>query len=450
MNALLLSGLLQNVIEINFPYHVFSGPRVTEMRATSHFIFISIITFVIFLKYVNICQIYYQNRICILFVELRCIKHNRFMVRDAMKDTPMIYNPKTGVGFGGGGGVSDFRGISNPREFSKEELTNVHTHILLKLPFALHGFTGTYTIGHGIQLGIRIKENPIEVATYNLGQLEARSVKNMKLVPDNWGCVNFTNAIFDFPVFRELSHPRRVKDTFKHDYEIMKNCTSILNNLLDWYSISTKNYSIRRVSPKDFVFYQSWHSLPPNEMPFNYISAHFSTSAFSFEAPEKEGDLELMKLAESFEAMNQEYKLAYRLYIEARRSLEADNPQMAAIEAVASLETALSYYIKSQIEAKKDESGMKRISKNYYEDSKRDISLSIMLKFLFPLLIPPEVSFPKKELDACNNLRKSRNDAIHEPATFNSKQIESGLDAVEFILGFLVSQSKLTQDVDTV
>lgn len=367
-----------------------------------------------------------------------------------MEDTPTIYNPKTGVAFGGvgGAGVSDFRGVLNPREFLENELPNVHTHILLKLPFALHSFTGTYTIGQGIQLGIRIKENPKEVATYNLGRLEARSVKNMKLVPDNWGCVNFTEAIFDFAVFRELSHPRRVEDPQKHDYEILRNCTAILNNLLDWYSLSTQNYSIKRVSPKDFVFYESWHALPPDETPFNYISVHFSNSALSFEAPEKEGDLEVMKKAVSFEELNQEYRLAYRLYIEARRSLESANPQMAAIEAVASLETALSYYIKLRIEAKKDESGMKRIPKNYYEDSKKDISLSIMLKFLFPLLIPREVPFPKNEVDACNHLRKARNYAIHEPAKFDSKQVESGLDAVESLLGFLVSQSKLTQEVD--
>jgi len=220
----------------------------------------------------------------------------------------MIFDPKTGIGLGGSG--SALRSILNPREFVEHEIPNVHTHVFLRLSFALHGFTGTYTIARGVQLSVRIRETPKEVAAYHLGLPEVtETVKNMKLEPDNWGHVNFTEAFFDFSVFRVLSHPRKVEDPESHDRAILRHCTGILNYLLDLYSLSTENYSIRRVSPKDFVSYVAWHTLPPEEMHFNHTTVYFPNSTFSFEAPETGGDLEQMQRAMDFGKLRAEYVL---------------------------------------------------------------------------------------------------------------------------------------------
>ena len=108
------------------------------------------------------------------------------------------------------------------------------------------------------------------------------------------------------------------------------------------------------------------------------------------------------------------------------------------------LEAALSYYIKSQVEKRKDEFEMKRISSQYYKDSKKDPSLSVLLTTLFPLVVPNDVPFPKAEVDACNLLRDVRNDAIHDPANFDSQPVEPGLHAVESLLTFLTHQSGIS------
>jgi hypothetical protein len=266
----------------------------------------------------------------------------------------------------------------------------------------------------------------------------------LKLKPDNWGYVNFTEAFFDFSVFRVLTHPRKVEDPESHDRTILRHCAGILNYLLDLYSLSTENYAVGRVSPKNFVSYVAWHTLPPEETHFNHTTVYFPSSALSFEAPEIEGDLEQMQRAVDFGKLKKEYVLAYRLYAEARRAFEAEDTQFAAIQGIASLEAALSYYVRTQVEERKDKFEMKRISVQYYKDSEKDLTLALLLKILFPLVAPNDVPFPKAEVDACNLLRKARNDAIHDPANFDSKSVESGLHAVESLLAFLIQQSEVS------
>jgi hypothetical protein len=62
-----------------------------------------------------------------------------------------------------------------------------------------------------------------------------------------------------------------------------------------------------------------------------------------FEAPETEGDMELMRKGIAFGRIGEDYALAYRLFAEARRALESDDPRLAAIQAISSLEVALSH-----------------------------------------------------------------------------------------------------------
>lgn len=359
-----------------------------------------------------------------------------------MEDKPMLYNPKakawlSATGGPGGPGISEFRIIANRRDFSKTEMPNVHTHVLLRLPFALHGFAHSYKDDVNSLLNIFIKENPINVAAYNLGRLEHKNVSHLKLIPDNWGYVNYTEAHFDIVGFRELSLPGRVQDLYLHDRQILRVCTDGLNKFLDWYSLATQNYSIQRVSPNDFVFYESWHTLPPDRTPFNYVTVHFPTSALSFEEPETDGEEDLINRALHFETLAAEHQLAYRLYAESRRSLEAGNPQAAAIAGASCLETALAYYIRSQVEARQVEPAIKQVIASYGNKLKNTPGLSLMLNTVFPKLLPANIPPPKKDVDACNLLREARNDAVHNPARFNPQHVAAGLAAVESLLGLL-------------
>lgn len=359
-----------------------------------------------------------------------------------MNNMPIAVNPRTGVGVSGWGSFSGIRVVKAPREFSDNEKRKVCTHIRLELPFALHGMTGTYTIGESCQLSIRVLERPKDVAGYSISLPEMNeAVKHMKLDPDNWGYVNFTEAILEFKEYRLMALPEGV-DPADHEDEILKACTRTLNPLLDWYSLATGNYSVTRISSRDFIRYEGWHTLPPGGTLFNHTLVSFPSSNLSFEAPETEGDMELMRRAIAYGKVGDEYSLAYRLYTEAERALRADDVRLAAIQAISSLEVALSHYIGSRIREKGDHFGKLRISMTAYHRAESDLTLSIMLKFLFPLLVPSDVPFPKNQVDACDRLRKSRNYAIHEPLKFDPSPVERDLQAVASLLEFLVAQEE--------
>jgi hypothetical protein len=365
-----------------------------------------------------------------------------------MNNIPMASNPRTGVGVHGTGSFTSIRATLNGREFLDNEINRVHTLVRLELPFALHGIAGLYIIGESCMLKIAVHERPKGIAGYNIGLPEVdKATKHMKLDPDNWGHVNFTEAILEFDSYKPINPPKGIRPR-DHDYNILKICTGILNQLLDWYSLATENYSITRVSPRDFVRYEAWHTLPPDLSCFNYAFVHFPTSMLSFEAPGTEGDLELREKVLAFGKVGDEYSLAYRLYAEARRAFLSNDARLAVIQAISSLEVALSFFIRSRVKEDKDSFGKSRISMKAYEDTDKDLTLSIMLKILFPLVVPKDIPFPKDAVDACDRLRKSRNYAIHDPLKFDPSPVERDLWAVEAFLKFLIAQEEHSVEKD--
>lgn len=374
-----------------------------------------------------------------------------------MNNVPMAVNPRTGAGVHGYGTFSAFQVVLNKREFSEREIHQVRTNVLLELPFALHGMTGTYTIDASCVVRIQIAERPKDVAGYNIGLPEMNdAVKHMKLDPDNGGYVNFTNAILEFNGYRVIQPPGDIK-TSDHYHQILTACTRTLEPFFDWYSLATGNYSVTRVSPKDFVRFEAWHTLPPKESRWNHTFVHFPSSNLSFEAPETEGDMKLMREAIAHGKLGDEYSLAYRLYAEARRALSANDERLAAIQAISSLEVALSHYIESRIRENRDqleELGLLkelRISMTGYHECERNLTLQIRLRLLFPLLVPKDVPFPKDEVNRCEGLRTNRNKAIHEPQKFDPSRVEEDLAAVGSLLKFLVAQEarSMREDEDT-
>ena len=317
----------------------------------------------------------------------------------------------------------------NQRQFCPREIPQVHTHVLLELPFALHDMTGTYTIDTRSVVTIQVAERPKDIAGHNIGLQMSEDVTHLKLDPDNWGHVNFTKATVEFSGYRPI-HPPPQADPSDHYLQILKACTRTLQPFLDWYSLATDNYSVIRVSPKDFVHFEAWHTLPPSNLRWNHTFVHFPSSNFSFEAPKEEGDMVLMEGAIPYGKLGDEYTLAYRLYAEARRTLAADDARLAAIQAISSLEVALSHYIDQQI------------SKPAVTVSKKPGTVFGLLE-LFRQILPKGVCLPEYEVAACNRLRKNRNNAIHDPDKFDPLPVEKDLGAVGSLLSFLVAQEGL-------
>jgi len=362
---------------------------------------------------------------------------------------PSAMNPTTGAGLLGPGPFGAFEVVQNPRAFSPGEIGLVQTHVLLELPFALHGVTGTYTIDQTCVVTIQIVERPKDVAGYHLGlPVVSDSVEHMRLQPDTWGHVNFTSAILSFHGYRVIVRPEDLEPNEKSDHydQILSACTETLNPFLDWYSLATGNYAVMRVSAKDFVRFEAWHTLPPQAPRWNHTFVHFPTSQLSFEAPETEGDMELMNQLIAYGKLGDQYSLAFRLYAEAKRALQANDARLAAIQGISSVEVALAHYIESTIRENRDrlaEAGLLeelRISRTGYDECAQNLTLQIELKLLFPLLVPTATDFPKDDTDACDRLRKSRNDAIHEPQRFDPRAVEENLPAVERLLRFFVGQ----------
>ncbi len=112
-----------------------------------------------------------------------------------MQDLPMATDPRTGTGVFGYGQFTGHRAIATGREFTDDEKSRVHTLVALELPFALHGFTGTYTIDSTCNASVVIRERPREIAGHFLGLSDMNSaVQHLKLVPDNWGYINYTGS----------------------------------------------------------------------------------------------------------------------------------------------------------------------------------------------------------------------------------------------------------------
>lgn len=346
-----------------------------------------------------------------------------------MTRTPSAINPTTGGGISGSGLYTALETGVNQRQFSPPQISKVRTHVLLELPFALHDMTGTYTIDTRCVVTIQVAERPKEVAGYNTGLHMGEDVTHIKLDPDNWGHVNFTKVTLEFSGYKPI-HPPPQTEASDHYYQILRACTRTLQPFLDWYSLATDNYSVTRVSPKGFVHFEAWHTLRPSNLRWNHTFVHFPSSQFSFEPPRQKGDMALMEGAIAYGKLGDEYTLAYRLYAEARRALDADDHRLAAIQGISSLEVALSHYINQQV------------SKSTVKVTKKPRSLSGQLE-LFRHILPKGACLPEYELAACNRLRKNRNKGIHDPPKFDPSPVEKDLDALGSLLRLLVAQAGL-------
>jgi hypothetical protein len=363
-----------------------------------------------------------------------CLIANEIRV---MQQIPMAANPRTDAGVIGGP-VSNLRVRRNPRTFTEQEQPTVTSHIRVDLPFALHGMTGVYKMGSGCTLALSIKERPLPVAATNVGLPDINeAVEHLKLVPDIHGLVNYTQVVLSFTGFQPIDPPPNT-DAARHTYLVLRKIAEPLNKFVDAYCLATKRYDIERISPKDFVYYELWHTVGDDCRPYNQTFIQFPSAELSFDAPETEGDMPLREKAVSLTSLPEPYLLASRLFAEAHRALNRHDYSLAAILGVNSIETALSAYIKAALLNVRDEQNLLRISANTYNQLERDLSLSMDLKLLFPLLFPLDVEYPQEDVDAVNRLRQARNEAIHDPIKFskklNTQEIVKGVMAVSNLL----------------
>jgi hypothetical protein len=332
--------------------------------------------------------------------------------------------------------------IINSKTFSEEEKSKVHTLIRVELPFAVHGLAGQLPADE-YDVMFQIKERQPEIADLFLGGAGVyRGAPHLKLVPDPWGYVNYTEADVVLKRYEELPGSEQADAVDRSQFLLHQACR-ILNPILDCYCLASDTFAINRVSPRDFAHVAFAHFIPPiYDACYNITSINLPETELSYEPPATEPDSRLVGTYERYASLDDTYLLAYRLYAEAQRAYESADAALAAIQAMMAIEVALPYYIKERIKEHTDSFGKARLSLRAYEESRKDISLSFLLRSIFPLLVPTDVEFPKEAVDLCNKLRKRRNDAIHEAAALQDLESSGGMDemlrAAGALLDFLV------------
>ncbi len=143
----------------------------------------------------------------------------------------------------------------------------------------------------------------------------------------------------------------------------------------------------------------------------------------------------------NFSRLSAYYSNALFLHMQAMKELEAENLPSSAILGMISLEVVFPHFVRESIKIKKDTFGKKRLSLTAYDESRREISVSFLMKSILPLLVPDDIPYPSEHIDACNSLRKRRNNAIHQPENFSGSkdQIRCELNSVDFMIDFLQS-----------
>jgi hypothetical protein len=373
---------------------------------------------------------------------------------------PDLYaiNALTRSGVMGDGAFGIVRMALNPRKFTPEEESSVTSHIRLDLPFAMHGMICSAQY-QDFSMNMSVCERPKEIAGYNIGLSEmGPGVKHVRLEPDPWGHVNYNVVRLSINGLRP-TEPNTDEDPNSFYTGVLRTVTPIINEYVDWYCLASKTYSCAHVSPQSFVKMELWHSLEGESKTCNHTFVHFPNAKFSFRPPDTEGNDVLLDKIKRYQKLDSAYSLACRLFAGAMRELADFAYALAAIQGINTLEMALGHYIKTWLECTKDQSAVQRIPLKTYGDLEREIGVAMELKILFPLLLPPSIPYPKDDVDACNELRKARNDAIHDPVKFeeklrkqdpkiNSQTIATGVIAVGKILKFLINNHPVSPLVE--
>jgi hypothetical protein len=316
--------------------------------------------------------------------------------------------------------------------------------INISLPFALDNYTGPHYYRDGTCISFYVEHKAREVAEYDINFARQHPVpvkiippeKTVRLYPDNHGVTTCTNVF----VYLTTFIPTGVTDALDID-EVVTVALTYVNPLLDFYTLATCNFGIGAIARKDIGAFHLFTYLPSDPVGSRILSG---MNFVDFDVGEsREPDTaamgEIVTKVQYFNNLDESYKFAFRMYSQAMRAFAADDLRLAAIQAMVCLEGSVLHYIKARMREKKDNFNKIRVSVRAYEESKKDVPFSFMLRSIFPLLVPDDVAFPKDDADACNRLRKKRNEAVHDPTAFNAQGLKEELQAVESLLRFLIA-----------
>jgi hypothetical protein len=145
-------------------------------------------------------------------------------------------------------------------------------------------------------------------------------------------------------------------------------------------------------------------------------------------------DLERRQALYDFMASQMDTSVESELLATAKQSFVTFEYRMAAVEAVSALEVAFQRFIRTLSEAR-------GIPVKKLEDVERSLGASAYLKLLVPLVLSHEELGSYWELVAdCDELRRVRNDVVHEGRTPDQREIEiikRGIIGVERVFDFI-------------
>jgi hypothetical protein len=345
--------------------------------------------------------------------------------------------------------------------FSELDQPNVHTYVNFRLPFFLSGIPDSIRFADGV-IHMTGEDHPASISAYNIGLADINpKLESLCVTPDNWGYTGHTKATVEFERFVSLS-PHvdgggqranaadragvRARLNSVINSLVAESCRAI-NAVLDDYALITGNYGVPRISRNDLVRIDIWQSStqPPVSPELRNFIAVLSPpgTALSIERQQLPSEVDVAVELESRSKLDDTYKLAYRSYVQAQRSLMRDDAPSAVIHATTAIEITVNHFIAIMRQQCAQSEPLSRISNSALEDCKDNLTLSLLLQVLLPLAVPAAERYPKEDADACNRLRKMRNVAVHDHGVFDSKyknvDIKGDLLRLKKFLDFLTS-----------
>lgn len=370
-----------------------------------------------------------------------------------MTNKPYVQNSKLGLGFSGDGVFSNIQYGRNSREFSVDEKARVHTIFQLDLPFCLHGIQGNWEISDISGLRIFTQTVPREVAQFTTGFDEIVS-PGFCLSPDNWGKVNYSMLVLVFykfmPILLNQSDAGAPEFDTQDDldkFNLELACQHV-NPIIDKYSLATKNNSIRRVAPNDFLSFIAWQDFKGEDSKYNYKRVFFRSVKAILAPPPLEVSPEIAEEMKKIAKYSSFHKSILSLFLDANRAAELKNYILAAIQSAMSLEAVLEHFISSRAEVLREKQGKSLLKKQAIDNSSRSRNLATNLNVLLPLMLLPGEEISYETIKGCDQIRKQRNYAVHQNIEkFSDEKVADNLIHVSTLVNWIIDCMDLADTV---
>jgi hypothetical protein len=358
------------------------------------------------------------------------------------REPARLIDPDTGCGIaaiGNGFATKSLRFYASDRDpseqYTKEEIKEISSSTTFDLPFRLTKFDIGYRSSPELEIHFHTQEKPIAIAAYNIGLPDfGGPIEQISIEPDCLGLAGFTSVVFTKPGIVKLN-----QENMKESLEFL---TSAVNEFLDYYSLHNEEFAIRRISVADIVKVKHHYIRNKSEILYKNVFYLLNCQQLILAPSSKRADQDFTGKFKKYADLSQILKLAYRLYVQARRAMVRIDPPLAAIHASTAMEIALFQFIEASLRA--DPSKVVTITVKHRPKlvsinnlKPKDMMLDIALNQVFKQLVTLDVDLPQLVIDGCNKVRIARNDAVHKPSSLNPSTLDKELDDVRSLLDFI-------------